>query len=551
MTLTYFGKENPLVETIEFCPQRITESVEADVVGQALAEEAGAGSKVDRDGKRMVLEGVFQRSDVPNANKRIYPRKVWESLLAAKSPVIRRVKERAMIGHLEHPEDGSTDLNRGAILVTGLKLQEDGTVWGRLVVLNTPAGKIVQEYVDAGVKIGISSRGTGSVDSKGVVQEDFNVDTWDIVYNPSTPGAHPTMEKTNESKGGQVAEAVIVAAPDNTTPAVSEPPKGGESPKPHLTLVQQYLIAGVDAVRSHTGCAADADVAAMFQRALSWLTQHGEYKSLDEFWAAFKKVDPKCESAEAVAAPVVIEAKKADADKDKKKKDEKDSSDKPSTDGDGKTDADEVDESKRADAAAIITEAKATILALGERVTSLEETNRKVTADLETSTAITKELTERVARLQATVSERDKAVAFANRTIAALTAQDGAAQVREAVETVIRKDARLAGFRDVLESQKTPAAVEARAARLVDTLAESQQKVTESVQSTGAKPTLESRIARRVSIMEDRNLPAKRELVESTKDAVEVTAPPAPKSKPSPAASHASRAAAAIRGLHQ
>lgn len=139
----------------------------------------------------MKIEGVFQRCDIKNANNRVYPRKIWERLLGEKSPLAERMHSRAVLGHLEHPSDGVTDLRKGAILITGLKLDEKGQVLGSAEILDTPDGKIVQEYIRKKVRIGISSRGSGTVGSDGRVSDDYQAESFDIVYNPSTPGAYP------------------------------------------------------------------------------------------------------------------------------------------------------------------------------------------------------------------------------------------------------------------------------------------------------------------------------------------------------------------------
>lgn len=211
----YHGADNPLVECAPFV---VTSSQMLPV-----AETGFAPAYLKEDAslpKRMVLEGVFQRADTKNANGRVYPRKMWESRLAENGPIKRRIAERAMIGHLEHPADGTTDLKKGAILVTDCWMEADGTIKGRAIVYNTPDGLILQEYIATGTKVGISSRGTGTVDHKGVVQEDFQLETWDMVYNPSTPGAHPTLQTESVDQ-----KQVVESAPAHHTNNSSESPK--------------------------------------------------------------------------------------------------------------------------------------------------------------------------------------------------------------------------------------------------------------------------------------------------------------------------------------
>jgi len=153
---------------------------------------------VESDNGRFRVEGVFQRSDVANANKRVYPRSIWEKEL--REPRVREVLEsRSMFGELDHPSDGKTSLKRVSHIITGLELQEDGTVVGNAELLPTPNGQILKALFESGVQVGISSRGSGSVQN-GVVQEDFKLSTFDFVARPSTPGAVP--KPMGETKKG-------------------------------------------------------------------------------------------------------------------------------------------------------------------------------------------------------------------------------------------------------------------------------------------------------------------------------------------------------------
>lgn len=173
----------------------------------------GATVKLPKGGK-WIVEGPAQRSDVKNANQRVYPRKLWEKLIGDKgSSVQRMIAERAMIGHLEHPKDGRTDLNEAALLTVSAALREDGTVWNKFEILDTPKGLILQELTSKGVRWGVSSRGNGTVDDSGVVSEsDYVLKTWDAVAAPSTPGAYARLpedhdnKNTDESAQGALAE---------------------------------------------------------------------------------------------------------------------------------------------------------------------------------------------------------------------------------------------------------------------------------------------------------------------------------------------------------
>jgi ribosomal protein L16 Arg81 hydroxylase len=144
---------------------------------------------VESDNGGFRVEGVFQRSDVENANKRVYPRSIWEKQLQ-NPDIIESINSRSMYGELDHPADGKTKLQRVAHLITGLELNEDGTVTGSAEILPTPNGQILRALFESGAQVGISSRGSGSVQN-GRVQEDFKLSTFDFVARPSTPGALP------------------------------------------------------------------------------------------------------------------------------------------------------------------------------------------------------------------------------------------------------------------------------------------------------------------------------------------------------------------------
>lgn len=154
---------------------------------------------VESESGRFRVEGIFQRSDVENANKRVYPRGIWEKELKEKR-VTESLSNRAMFGELDHPSDGKTSLKRVSHVITDLSLGEDGVVTGGAEVLNTPNGQILRTLFESGVQVGISSRGSGSVQD-GRVQEDFKLGTFDFVARPSTPGAIP--RPTSGGSGGR------------------------------------------------------------------------------------------------------------------------------------------------------------------------------------------------------------------------------------------------------------------------------------------------------------------------------------------------------------
>ncbi len=164
--------------------------------------------ELNEDGmpKKFRLKGIFQKSDTPNGNRRTYPRAVLESALSSTTDM---VVEGRMLGELDHPDDAKIHLDKVSHKITTLTMDPSGSVIGEAEVLQTPAGKILESLIKSGVKLGISSRGFGStkeVNGLNEVQDDFKLVTFDIVSDPSTPGAYPNA--VYESKQTEVAEVV-------------------------------------------------------------------------------------------------------------------------------------------------------------------------------------------------------------------------------------------------------------------------------------------------------------------------------------------------------
>jgi len=163
--------------------------------------------ELNEDGqpKKFRLKGVFQAADVPNGNKRVYPRAVLESAITGIKPM---VTERRMLGELDHPADAKIHLDKVSHIVTKLEMTQDGKVYGEAEVLPTAPGRILESLLKSQVKLGISSRGFGSTKANDAgldeVQNDYKIVTFDIVSDPSTPGAFPSAvyeeKKTEEKK---------------------------------------------------------------------------------------------------------------------------------------------------------------------------------------------------------------------------------------------------------------------------------------------------------------------------------------------------------------
>lgn len=152
-------------------------------------------------GKFIVPNVVVQRANKKNANKRFYSRPVLER--EAEKYIEGPIKEKRAYGELDHSEETIVNLKNACINIMELWWEEDDLI-AIIEVLNTPSGKIVQELLKAGLGVGISSRGTGSVtqiDEEDVeVNDDFELICWDIVSNPSTPGAFLHMNESVQSK---------------------------------------------------------------------------------------------------------------------------------------------------------------------------------------------------------------------------------------------------------------------------------------------------------------------------------------------------------------
>lgn len=139
--------------------------------------------------KKYFLEGVFMQAEKQNRNNRIYPRAVLKD--AVSRFIAEQVSTGRAVGELNHPEGPQINLDKVSHRITELKWNGDD-VCGKALILNTPMGMIVKGLLDGGVKLGVSSRGMGSVESrngKTYVKEDFSLATIDIVQDPSAPSA--------------------------------------------------------------------------------------------------------------------------------------------------------------------------------------------------------------------------------------------------------------------------------------------------------------------------------------------------------------------------
>lgn len=145
------------------------------------------------------FKGIFSEAERPNGNKRVYSRPLLEREI---KKLQGQIGDRRLLGELDHPSDEVVHLGNVSHVITKLSLQGNH-VMGEGEVLNTPAGKVLSELLRAGVKLGISSRGTGSVDldesgSHYVVGENYNMITFDMVSEPSSQDAFPSLAESKQ-----------------------------------------------------------------------------------------------------------------------------------------------------------------------------------------------------------------------------------------------------------------------------------------------------------------------------------------------------------------
>ena len=146
----------------------------------------------DRYGKIM-LKGIIQRANTLNQNGRIYPQSILEREIMNYQKLIQ---ESRALGECDHPDSSVVELKNASHIVREARMQGED-VYGIIEVLDTPSGKIIQSLIESGVTLGISSRGVGSTKRQGdtqIVQDDFQLICFDMVSEPSTPGAFMLRE---------------------------------------------------------------------------------------------------------------------------------------------------------------------------------------------------------------------------------------------------------------------------------------------------------------------------------------------------------------------
>jgi hypothetical protein len=157
-----------------------------------------------QDGKNLYLKGIAIQGGIRNANQRVYP--VNEITIAVKTLNDQIQNGYSVLGEVDHPEDLKVNLDRVSHMITDMWM--DGpNGYGKMKILPTPMGNLVKTMLESGVKLGVSSRGSGNVNEGNGQVSEFEIITVDIVAQPSAPGAYPTpiYEHLMNSRGGMRA----------------------------------------------------------------------------------------------------------------------------------------------------------------------------------------------------------------------------------------------------------------------------------------------------------------------------------------------------------
>jgi hypothetical protein len=177
---------------------------------ELLTEEAADGS-----GKSLYMKGICIEGEKQNANGRIYPA---HEIRKAVNTINEQVKQgHSVLGEVDHPEDLKINLDRASHIIEHMWC-EGATGYGKLKIIPTPMGQLVKTMLDSGVKLGVSSRGSGNVDDRTGHVSDFEIVTVDVVAQPSAPNAYPTAiyeGLMNMKYGHRLLEVAREAGTDN------------------------------------------------------------------------------------------------------------------------------------------------------------------------------------------------------------------------------------------------------------------------------------------------------------------------------------------------
>ena len=152
---------------------------------------------VNKETGNLMVEGILATAEVKNGNGRYYSKDLWDREMDKYNELI---EQRRSMGELDHPESTVINLKNVSHLISDYWWDGDN-VMGKIEILPTPSGQILKELIKAGVTVGVSSRGMGSLEQNGSVmevQDDFELLCWDFVSTPSNPGSY--MHTLNEGK---------------------------------------------------------------------------------------------------------------------------------------------------------------------------------------------------------------------------------------------------------------------------------------------------------------------------------------------------------------
>jgi len=176
-----------------------------------VLEESGP----DGHGKNLYLKGICIEGNKRNANDRIYP---LHEISKAVNTINQQIKEgNSVLGEVDHPDDLKINLDRVCHSVDGMWMEGDAGC-GKLKILPTPMGELIKTLLTSGVKLGVSSRGSGNVDDRTGHVSDFEIVTIDVVAQPSAPNAYPKAiyeSMMNMKYGHRLLEIAKEAGEDN------------------------------------------------------------------------------------------------------------------------------------------------------------------------------------------------------------------------------------------------------------------------------------------------------------------------------------------------
>jgi len=151
-------------------------------------DQANIITESKNDGKDLYMKGIFIQGGVKNANQRVYP---VDEIASAVATLVEQVKTGySVLGECDHPDDLNINLDRVSHMITEMWM-EGANGFGKLKLLPTPMGNIIKAMLESGVKLGVSSRGSGNVNEATGNVSEFEIVTVDIVAQPSAPNAYP------------------------------------------------------------------------------------------------------------------------------------------------------------------------------------------------------------------------------------------------------------------------------------------------------------------------------------------------------------------------